>query len=46
VTAGLEDLRSAFAEFTELHGWTPLQTPRNLLLALTRICGAVEASTP
>jgi hypothetical protein len=46
VTAGLEDLRSAFAELTDIHGWAPLQTPRSLLLALTRICGAVEASTP
>ena len=41
MTAGLDDLRSAFAELTALHGWAPLQTPRNLLLALTGRVGAV-----
>jgi hypothetical protein len=40
VTAGLDDLRDAFAELTALHGWAPLQTPRNLLLALTGRVGA------
>jgi dCTP diphosphatase len=43
VTAGLDDLRSAFAELTELHGWAPLQTPRSLLLALTGRVGAVAS---
>jgi NTP pyrophosphatase (non-canonical NTP hydrolase) len=43
VTAGLEELRSAFAELTELHGWAPLQTPRNLVLALTGRVGAVAS---
>ena len=26
MTADLDDLRSAFAELTALHGWAPLQT--------------------
>jgi dCTP diphosphatase len=39
----LDDLRRAFAELTELHGWAPLQTPRNLLLALTGRVGAVAS---
>jgi hypothetical protein len=43
VTAGLDDLRSAFAELTALHGWVPLQTPRSLLLALTGRVGAVAS---
>jgi dCTP diphosphatase len=43
VTAGLDDLRSAFAELTLQHGWAPLQTPRNLLLALTGRVGAVAS---
>jgi dCTP diphosphatase len=43
VTAGLDDLRSAFTELTEIHGWAPLQTPRNLLLALTGRVGAVAS---
>jgi dCTP diphosphatase len=43
VTADLDDLRSAFAELTEIHGWAPLQTPRNLLLALTGRVGAVAS---
>jgi dCTP diphosphatase len=43
VTAGLDDLRSAFAELTSLHGWTLLQTPRNLVLALTGRVGAVAS---
>ncbi len=30
MTADLDDLRSAFAELTALHGWAPLQTPRSL----------------
>ena len=46
MTAGLDDLRSAFAELTALHGWAPLQTPRNLLLALTRLRGAVDGAQP
>ena len=41
--AGLDDLRSAFAELTEIHGWAPLQTPRSLLLALTGRVGAVAS---
>jgi dCTP diphosphatase len=43
VTAGLDDLRTAFAELTALHGWAPLQTPRSLLLALTGRVGAVAS---
>jgi len=43
VTADLDDLRSAFAELTSLHGWAPLQTPRSLLLALTGRVGAVAS---
>jgi NTP pyrophosphatase (non-canonical NTP hydrolase) len=43
VTAPLDDLRSAFGELTALHGWAPLQTPRNLLLALTGRVGAVAS---
>jgi NTP pyrophosphatase (non-canonical NTP hydrolase) len=43
VTASLDDLRSAFAELTALHGWAPLQTPRSLLLALTGRVGAVAS---
>ena len=43
MTAGLDDLRSAFAELTRIHGWAPLQTPRSLLLALTGRVGAVAS---
>jgi NTP pyrophosphatase (non-canonical NTP hydrolase) len=43
VSASLDDLRGAFAELTELHGWAPLQTTRNLLLALTGRVGAVAS---
>ncbi len=43
MTAGLDDLRSAFAELTEIHEWAPLQTPRSLLLALTGRVGAVAS---
>lgn len=43
MTAGLDDLRSAFAELTALHGWAALQTPRSLLLALTGRVGAVAS---
>ena len=43
MTASLDDLRSAFAELTALHGWAPLQAPRNLLLALTGRIGAVAS---
>ena len=43
MSAGLADLRSAFAELTALHGWAPLQTPRSLLLALTGRVGAVAS---
>ena len=43
MTADLDDLRSAFAELTALHGWAPLQTPRSLLLALTGRVGAVAS---
>ena len=43
MSAALDDLRSAFAELTALHGWAPLQTPRNLLLALTGRVGAVAS---
>jgi NTP pyrophosphatase (non-canonical NTP hydrolase) len=43
VTVGLDDLRGTFAELTALHGWAPLQTPRNLLLALTGRVGAVAS---
>jgi dCTP diphosphatase len=43
VTADLDDLRSAFAELTSLHGWAPLQTPRSLLLALTGRVGSIAS---
>ncbi len=43
MTAALDDLRSAFGELTAVHGWAPLQTPRNLLLALTGRVGAVAS---
>ena len=43
MSASLDDLRTAFAELTEIHGWAPLQTPRNLLLALTGRVGAVAS---
>ena len=43
MTAGLDEMRSAFAELTALHGWAPLQTPRNLVLALTGRIGAVAS---
>jgi NTP pyrophosphatase (non-canonical NTP hydrolase) len=43
VTADLEAVRSAFSELTALHGWAPLQTPRNLVLALTGRVGAVAS---
>ena len=39
----LDDLRREFAELTALHGWSPLQTPRNLVLALTGRVGAVAS---
>jgi NTP pyrophosphatase (non-canonical NTP hydrolase) len=39
----LDELRSAFAELTALHGWAPLQTPRSLLLALSGRVGAVAS---
>ena len=35
MSASLDDLRTAFAELTEIHGWAPLQTPRSLIVALT-----------
>ncbi len=43
MSADLDDLRDAFAQLTALHGWAPLQTPRNLLLALTGRVGAVAS---
>ncbi len=43
MTAPLGDLRSAFADLTALHGWAPLQPPRNLLLALTGRVGAAAS---
>lgn len=43
MTAGLDDLRSAFAELTEIHGWAPLQTPRSLTLAMSGRVGAVAS---
>jgi NTP pyrophosphatase (non-canonical NTP hydrolase) len=43
MTTDLADLRTAFAELTALHGWAPLPTPRNLLLALTGRVGAVAS---
>jgi NTP pyrophosphatase (non-canonical NTP hydrolase) len=43
MTAGLDEVRSVFAELTALHGWAPLQTPRSLLLALTGRVGAVAS---
>jgi NTP pyrophosphatase (non-canonical NTP hydrolase) len=43
VTGDLDDLRSAFAKLTALHGWAPLQTPRSLTLALTGRVGAVAS---
>jgi dCTP diphosphatase len=43
MTADLDELRSAFAELTEIHGWAPLQTPRSLVLALTGRIGAVAS---
>ena len=43
MTTGIDDLRDAFAQLTALHGWAPLQTPRNLLLALTGRVGAVAS---
>ncbi len=43
MTGDIDDLRSAFAELTEIHGWAPLQTPRSLLLALTGRVGAVAS---
>jgi dCTP diphosphatase len=43
MTAGLDELRCAFAELTARHGWAPLQTPRSLLLALTGRVGAVAS---
>ena len=43
MTAGLDDLRSVFAELTALHGWARLQTPRSLALALTGRVGAVAS---
>ena len=43
MTAALDELRGAFAELTALHGWAPLQTPRNLLLALTGRVSAVAS---
>ena len=43
MTGDLDDLRSAFAKLTSLHGWAPLQTPRSLTLALTGRVGAVAS---
>jgi hypothetical protein len=43
VSSSIDDLRAAFAKLTEVHGWAPLQTPRNLLLALTGRVGAVAS---
>jgi NTP pyrophosphatase (non-canonical NTP hydrolase) len=43
MSAGIADLRSAFSELTDLHGWAPLQTPRSLTLALTGRVGAVAS---
>ena len=44
MSGGLDDLRSAFAELTAVHGWAPLQTPRSLVLALTGRVGAVASN--
>jgi hypothetical protein len=43
VSADLDDLRRAFSELTALRGWAPVQTPRNLVLALTGRVGAVAS---
>jgi dCTP diphosphatase len=43
VSSGIDGLRTAFAELTGIHGWAPLQTPRNLLLALTGRVGAIAS---
>lgn len=43
MSADLDALRTAFAGLTAVHGWGPLQTPRNLLLALTGRLGAVAS---
>ena len=43
MTADLDALRGAFYELTEIHVWSPLQTPRSLLLALTGRVGAVAS---
>jgi len=43
VTAALDDLRSGELAECAAHGWAPLQTPRNLLLALTGRVGAVAS---
>lgn len=39
----LDQLRTAMAELTDLHGWAELQTPRNMTLALMGRVGAVAA---
>ena len=43
MSADLDDLRRAFSELTALRGWAPVQTPRNLVLALTGRVGAVAS---
>ncbi len=39
----LEQLRRAYDDLTDLHGWAPLRTPRNLALALAGRVGAVAS---
>lgn len=43
MSSDIDDLRTAFAQLTEIHGWAPLQTPRNFALALTGRVGAVAS---
>ncbi|KQR01172.1 hypothetical protein ASF72_13150 [Arthrobacter sp. Leaf141] len=39
----LDELRAAFRELSDVHGWSPLQTPHNLTLALAGRVGAIAA---
>lgn len=44
MSSTVNDLRTAFAELTEMHGWAAQQTPRNMTMALTACVGAVAGN--
>ncbi|MDR6639475.1 NTP pyrophosphatase (non-canonical NTP hydrolase) [Paenarthrobacter nitroguajacolicus] len=42
-SATLDELRGAFRELTDMYGWSPLQTPHSLTLALSGRVGAIAS---